>query len=365
LVAAADDARRGDFADLVTTEYPQVRLSDMTLAPATRAQLERVLDEQRQRGLLESRGLAPLRRLLLTGPAGTGKSMTASALAAELSLPLVTIQIDALISKYTGDTTAKLPVVFDAVARHRAVCLFHDLDAIGARQMSVFEFGIVDARSVLNMFLSFLDNTQPESLVVTVTDHRSLLDDALLRRFDAVIPYALPDADQALGLLRERLAAMDTATVSWTEVAEHVRGLSQAGLIRAADSNSNSVSTAALVTSLGELHRAHHPVGFGIDTLRSRPNQPSSSRTAAPRDIRRRGFPLGGGPRSEGRRGRLRVSVLGKEVWRRHLGDGRLVLGDRVVEGQIVVVQWRSESRAAVGVGRDFPSKPLVEAVRE
>jgi hypothetical protein len=57
--------------------------------------------------------------------------------------------------------------------------------------------------------------------------------------------------------------------------------------------------------------------------------------------------------------------VLGKEVWRRHLGDGRLVLGDRVVEGQIVVVQWRSESRAAVGVGRDFPSKPLVEAIRE
>ena len=77
--------RRGDFADLVTTEYPDVRLSDLTLAPATRAQLERVLHEQRQRELLASRGFAPLRRLLFTGPPGTGKSMTASALAAELS----------------------------------------------------------------------------------------------------------------------------------------------------------------------------------------------------------------------------------------------------------------------------------------
>ncbi len=134
----ADDARRGGLADLVTTEYPEVRLSDMTLAPATRAQLEQVLHEQRQRDLLESRGFAPLHRLLLTGPPGTGKSMTASALATELSLPLVTIRIDALISKYTGETAAKLRVIFDAMARPRSVYLFDDLDAIAARQMAGF-----------------------------------------------------------------------------------------------------------------------------------------------------------------------------------------------------------------------------------
>ncbi len=110
----------------MTTEYPDVRLSDMTLAPATREQLERVLHEQRQRDLLESHGFAPLHRLLLTGPAGTGKSMTASALATELSLPLVTIRIDALISKYTGETAAKLRVIFDAMARPRTVYLFDD-----------------------------------------------------------------------------------------------------------------------------------------------------------------------------------------------------------------------------------------------
>src|ERR1700722_17857450 len=114
------DARRGGFADLVTTEYPDVRLSDMTLAPATREQLERVLHEQRQRDLLESRGFAPLPRLLLHGPPGTGKSMTASALANELSLPLVTIRIDALVSKYTGATTTKLRILFDALGHPRA-----------------------------------------------------------------------------------------------------------------------------------------------------------------------------------------------------------------------------------------------------
>jgi SpoVK/Ycf46/Vps4 family AAA+-type ATPase len=271
LVELADDTRRGDLADLVTTEYTDVRLSDMTLSAATRAQLERVLHEQRQRDLLESHGFAPLHRLLLTGPAGTGKSMTASALATELSLPLVTIRIDALISKYTGETAAKLRVVFDAMARPRTVYLFDDLDAIGARQVAGLEFDIVDARRILNTFLSFLDNTQPESLVVAVTDHRSLLDDALLRRFDAVIAYYLPDSAQALDLLRRRLAVVNTSAVSWDEVGDHVKGLSQAGLVRAAESagkraildDRGSVSTAGLITSLGEHRGIHYVMGFG------------------------------------------------------------------------------------------------------
>ena len=248
------------LADLVTTEYPKVWLSDMTLAPATRAQLERVLLEQRQRDLLESHGFAPLHRLLLTGPPGTGKSMTASALATELSLPLVTIRIDALTSKYTGETSTKLRVVFDAMAHPPTVYLFDDFfdefGAIGAWQMGGSD--IVDARRILAMFLSFLDNSQPESLIVAVTDHRSLLDDALLRRFDTDIPYTLPDSTQALDLLRRRLGAMDTSAVSWEEVGNHVKGLSQARLVRAAESaakrailsGSDSVPTCTLITSL-------------------------------------------------------------------------------------------------------------------
>jgi SpoVK/Ycf46/Vps4 family AAA+-type ATPase len=253
----------------VTTENPDVLLSDLTLAPATRAQLERVLHEQRQRDLLEPHGFAPLHRLLLTGPPGTGKSMTASALATELSLRLVTVRIEALISKYTGETKAKLRVIFDAMAGPRTVYLFDDLDAIGARQMAGDD--IVDARRVLNMYLSFLDDTQPESLVVAVTDRRSALDDALLRRFDAVIAYYLPDPAQALDVLRQHLSTMNTSEVSWNEVGDHVKGLGQAGLVRAAESaakqailsNSDSLSTAALITSLAELRKIHHVTGFG------------------------------------------------------------------------------------------------------
>ncbi len=254
---------RGELADLVTADYPDVRLSDMTLGEATRVQLDRVLHEQRQRNLLESHGFAPIHRLLLSGPPGTGKSMTASALAAELSLPLFTIRLDALISKYMGETSGKLRVIFDATVRTRAVYLFDEFDAIGAQRTAGNDVG--EARRILNTFLLFLDDTQPESLVVAATNHQTLLDTALFRRFDAVIAYALPDSRQAVDVLRRRLGAVNTSGVSWDEVGDHVNGLSQAELVRAAESaakraileGSDSVATAALVASLAERSSAH------------------------------------------------------------------------------------------------------------
>jgi SpoVK/Ycf46/Vps4 family AAA+-type ATPase len=270
LVEPADNARRGDLADLVKTEYPEVRLSGMTLGLATRAQLERVLHEQRQRDLLAAHGFAPLHRLLLTGPPGTGKSMSASALATELSLPLVTIRLDALTSKYTGEMAVKLRVVYDAIGRRQTVCLFDGLDALDARPESWHEIG--EARRILDMFLTFLDETQRESLIAAVAERASLLDDALVRRFDAAIPYALPEPAQAVALLGRHLAAMDTSAVSWGELTGHVRGLSQAGLIRAAESaakqsilsGQEALSTSALVASLAALRRARQATGFGL-----------------------------------------------------------------------------------------------------
>ena len=255
---------RGELADLVTAEYPDVRLSDMTLSSATLAQLEQVLHEQRQRDLLESHGFAPIHRLLLTGPPGTGKSMTASALATELSLPLFTIRLDALISKYMGETSAKLRVIFDATVRTRAVYLFDEFDAIGAQRTAGNDVG--EARRILNTFLLFLDDTHPGSLVVAATNHPVLLDTALFRRFDSVIAYALPDPAQALGVLHRRLGVVDTSAVSWDEIGEHVASLSQAELVRAAEAaakraildGTTSVSTAALVMSLDERRSAHN-----------------------------------------------------------------------------------------------------------
>ena len=104
---------RGELAGLLTVGYPKTRLADMVLPEMLRMRLDRVLTEQRERDRLREHGFAPMRKLLLVGPPGTGKTMTSAAIAGELGLPLFSIQLDGLITKYMGETAAKLRVVFD------------------------------------------------------------------------------------------------------------------------------------------------------------------------------------------------------------------------------------------------------------
>ena len=112
---------RGDLALLLSVVYPDERLADMALAPNVRRQLDQVVLEQRQSEQLGAHGFHPLRRLLLVGHPGTGKTMSARALAGELRLPLFTVRLDGLITKFMGETAAKLRLVFDAFADTRGV----------------------------------------------------------------------------------------------------------------------------------------------------------------------------------------------------------------------------------------------------
>lgn len=103
---------REELANLLSVQTPSMRLSDMVLPAKLIERLNRVLVEQRQRGRLLDNGLEPRRRLLFVGPPGTGKTMSASALAGELHLPLFTIMLEGLISRFMGATAAKLRLVF-------------------------------------------------------------------------------------------------------------------------------------------------------------------------------------------------------------------------------------------------------------
>lgn len=222
---------RGDIADLVTATHPDVALRNLVLPTDLKSQVERILVEQRQRTALLNHGFNPAHRLLLEGPPGTGKTMTASVLARELSLPLVTVRLDALLSKFMGETAGKLRTVFDAVSDQRAVYLFDEFDALGGDRAGN---DIGEARRILNSFLIFLEEASPLSLVVAATNHRSILDRALFRRFDMVFTYSLPDSVQATAVMRARLGTMARG-IRWPSITAAAQGLSHADLVRAAE----------------------------------------------------------------------------------------------------------------------------------
>jgi SpoVK/Ycf46/Vps4 family AAA+-type ATPase len=254
---------RGELAGLLTAVYPKTQLSEMALSTEVKGRIERVLTEQRQRAQLHSHGLHPQRKLLLVGPPGTGKTMTASVLAGELSLPLFSIQLHSLITKYLGETAAKLRLIFDAIRETRAVYLFDEFDALGTDRASRNEVG--EIRRVLNSFLQFLEHDDSDSAIVAATNYPTLLDRALMRRFDAVIQYALPDKGVALQVLKNRLGLVKLKKVNWAAVQQAGTGLSHAEIARACENivknailgHRTNVATSEIVHALKERRSAH------------------------------------------------------------------------------------------------------------
>lgn len=224
---------RGDIGDLVTASYPDLKLGDMVLSKALGRGLERVLRENRGTARLHEHGLRARRKLLLVGPPGTGKTMTARALAGELHVPLYLVRFETMITKFMGESAAKLKLVFDAMRTVRAVFLFDEFDAIGAQRALPNDTG--EIRRILNSFLQFIEGDNSESILVAATNHAEILDRALIRRFDDVLTYTLPDAAEIVAALRRTLGDFPTEGVRWEHIAREAEGLSYAEIVRAAE----------------------------------------------------------------------------------------------------------------------------------
>jgi len=224
---------RGELAELLGVSYPKNRLAEIVLDDHLEYQLKRVIREQRQAARLLTHGLTPRRRLLLVGPPGTGKTLTAAVLAGELSLPLFQVRLDGLITKYMGETAAKLRQVFDATDRTRGVYFFDEFDAIGSQRGLANDVG--EVRRILNSFLQMIEQDESHSMIVAATNHPEILDHALFRRFDDILHYDLPDESRIAALLKARMGRQARKGISWKRLAKQAQGLSYAEIVRACD----------------------------------------------------------------------------------------------------------------------------------
>lgn len=288
-------APRGELAEIIGASYPKTRLQELVLPHKLQDELRQIIVETRQRDRLEAHGLHPRRRLLLSGPPGTGKTMTAAALAGELKLPMFTVLLHGLISKYFGETASKLRLIFDAIRTTRGVYLFDEIDALAGARTSGNDVG--EARRVLNSFLQFLEEDPGPSLVVATTNLPELLDSAILRRFDLVLRYEQPTDEHIIETVRRRLLSFKTSQVRWENIADAGRGLSPADLVRATEDaarrtvlgGTDEISCEGLLESF-ERRRALQLIG----TLDGHEKSPAPDRTGKRRSSK---VPAGPGRR--------------------------------------------------------------------
>ena len=232
-------SKRANIVQLTSTNpmlslsMPSHDLSELIVSEDIGDKIQRILNEYRNRNKLISYGLTNRRKILIEGNPGTGKTLTASIIASELSLPLYTVQMDKLVTKFMGETSAKLRQVFDSIESNVGVYLFDEFDAIGADRSLDNEVG--EMRRILNSFLQFIEQDGSESIIIAATNNQKLLDQALFRRFDDVLHYTLPTQIEIKRLLEYKIKSYDEYFMIPRNVIKAAEGLSHAEIARVCD----------------------------------------------------------------------------------------------------------------------------------
>ena len=251
-----------DLSGMVLSEKSDIPFSVLVLPGTLKKRIQRIIHEYRQQTKLKKHGLSNRRKVLLAGPPGTGKTLTARVLAHELRLPLHTIQVDKLVTKFMGETSAKLRQIFSLIGEVQGVYLFDEFDAIaGDRSL---ENDVGEMRRVLNALLQFIEQDVSDSMIIGATNNPALLDRALFRRFDDVLHYEMPDEDGCRNLIENVLGSFK-GNIEWKSILGVSEGLSHAEIGNACRdaikdsilSDQKKVQTEPLLRTLSERQQTH------------------------------------------------------------------------------------------------------------
>ena len=196
-----EDRERG--IPLLTLREPVRGLDDVVLSSRNRSMVEGILREHNREEILKAHGLRPSDCVLLCGPPGCGKTLTAEAIASDLGRPLAVVRTDSVVSSFLGETAANLRKVFDFAAASPMVVLFDEFDAVGKERDDASEHG--ELRRVVNAVLQMLDSYDGRSLIAAATNHEGMLDSAVWRRFEEVLFLKPPTTAELRRLLAVKL----------------------------------------------------------------------------------------------------------------------------------------------------------------
>lgn len=152
--------------------------------------------------------IKPGYRVLLHGPPGTGKTMTASLLGKYTNRPVYRIDLSTVVSKYIGETEKNLASLFDRAAHKNWILFFDEADSIFGKRTNVRDAHDKYANQEVSYLLQRIE-AHP-GLVLLATNFKDNIDDAFTRRFQSIIEFRMPAARERLRLWQLNLPSQIT-----------------------------------------------------------------------------------------------------------------------------------------------------------
>ncbi len=192
----------------------------LALAPAAMDELAEVVEERHRADELARVGVALTRTVLLSGPPGVGKTMAARWLAANIAVPLVSVDLASVVSSFLGTSGRNIRGALDYAKSGPCVLLLDEFDALAKRRDDDTDIG--ELKRIVNVVLIELDRWPDASLLVAATNHPQLLDPAVGRRFDRHIEFDLPSERERRTIIGFLVAGEEFADTSILDLAAAV-----------------------------------------------------------------------------------------------------------------------------------------------
>ena len=226
--------------------------------------LEEVIEERRLEHRLWEAGITPTKTLLFSGSPGTGKTLAATWLAERLQVPLLTLDLSAVMSSFLGRTGNNIRTVLDFARRSPGILLLDEFDALAKRRDDGFEVG--ELKRLVTVLLQEIDRWPDQNLLIAATNHPDLLDPAVWRRFNRVVEFPMPSSFELEQLLRQLIPGTAKSLIPRELLASLFEGHSFSDVTR-------TIETANRTALVRDVRMEEIMIPIAADLCKSRPRK--------------------------------------------------------------------------------------------